>query len=53
MALITEEPGGPGASPGVEQQPGPALLEGLYSPGDHRGTARPQHMKQAYISPEK
>lgn len=38
--LITEEQAGLGASPRVEQQQSPALLEGLYSPGDHRGTAR-------------
>lgn len=38
--LITEERAGLGASPGVELQLGPALLEGLYGPGDQRGTAR-------------
>lgn len=40
--LITEERSRLGASPGVEQQKGQAVLEGLYSPGDQRGTARPR-----------
>lgn len=38
--LITEDRGGLEASPGVEQQQCPALLEGLYSPGDQRSTGR-------------
>lgn len=40
--MIRDERGGLGASPGVEQQLGSALLEGLYSPGDQRGTAKPR-----------
>lgn len=38
--LITEEQSELGASLGVEQQQGLALLEGLYCPGDWRGTGR-------------
>lgn len=36
--LIIEEQAGLEASPRVEKQQGPALLEGLHSFGDHRGT---------------
>ena len=39
--LITEDQARLGASPGVEQQQVLALLEGLCSPRDQRGTARP------------
>lgn len=48
--LITEERSRLGASPGVEQQKGQAVLEGLYSPGDQRGTARPRTGNRLYLS---